>query len=118
MKKPYYEVQVRHVIDGVRTQWWRHCRVESESVAQDVIRRWDGHEFEVPHEFRIRPLPLQIDRPTVHCTIADDPYLRGRSYVSLHKDGKGQPVPVLDFGNKKSQKKLRRISRRNASFPR
>lgn len=111
MKRPYYEAQIR--FPGKR--WQRICRTATEREAINSIETRKGILLHRPAEFRIRPLPGQISEPTVQCSIAETPSLRGRSYVSLYKDAKGQPIPVSDLGKPKSQQKLRRIRRRQFS---
>lgn len=111
MKRPYYEAQIRFHHDQ---KWQKLSRSRTEQEALDSIRNMQGIMLNAA-DFRIRPLPGQIDRPTVQCSIAETPSLRGRSYVSLLKDPKGEPIVVVDTGKPKSQQKLRRIRRRQFS---
>ncbi|CAB4191559.1 hypothetical protein UFOVP1229_46 [uncultured Caudovirales phage] len=111
MKRPYYEAQIRFHHDQ---KWQPLSRSRTEQEARDSITNMQGVMRGLA-DFRIRPLPGQIDRPTVQCSIAETPSLRGRSYVSLYKDANGQPIPVSDLGKPKSQQKLRRIRRRQFS---
>jgi len=112
MKRPYYEAQIRFHHDQ---KWQKLSRSRTEQEALDSLRNMQGIMRLNAADFRIRPLPGQIDRPTVQCSIAETPSLRGRSYVSLYKDAKEQPIPVADIGKPKSQQKLRRIRRRQFS---
>lgn len=108
MKRPYYEAQIRH------QKWEKLSRSRTEQEALDSIANMQG-VMQGSAGFRIRPLPNQINEPTVQCSIAETPSLRGRSYVSLYKDSNGKPIPVSDLGKPKSQQKLRRIRRRQFS---
>ena len=54
----------------------------------------------------------QFDGPTVVCSLANDPQLSSRSYVSLFLDVKGVGIPVHDGMTKSpSQHKRRRLAR-------
>ena len=61
---------------------------------------------------RMPKRPKQFYGPTVVCSLANDPQLRSRSYVSLFLDVKGVGIPVHDGMTKSpSQHKRRRLAR-------
>lgn len=56
--------------------------------------------------------PKQFYGPTVVCSLANDPQLRSRSYVSPFLDVKGVGIPVHDgMAKSPSQHKRRRLAR-------